>query len=100
MKKPSNLSKTGIVLPTAQEDVAINRGIAADPNALELTPALAARLQPLRARGRPMAEHPKAPMTMRVDADVLAAIKASGSGWQTRVNALLREAVRRGKLTA
>ena len=35
---------------------------------------------------------------MRVDADVLDAIKASGTGWQTRVNAVLREAVRRGKL--
>ncbi|ODS93654.1 MAG: hypothetical protein ABS45_01410 [Comamonas sp. SCN 65-56] len=54
----------------------------------------------LSAPGRPVAEHPKGPVTMRVDADVLAAIKASGSGWQTRVNALLREAVRRGKLTA
>lgn len=100
MKKPSKLSKTGITLPTAQEDAAINRGIAQDSDALELTPALARRLMPLRARGRPVAAHPKEPMTMRVDADVLAAIKASGSGWQTRVNALLREAVRRGKLTA
>ncbi|KAF1048901.1 MAG: hypothetical protein GAK38_01016 [Xylophilus sp.] len=35
---------------------------------------------------------------MRVDADVLAAIKASGAGWQTRVNDLLRDAVRSGKL--
>ncbi|OJU91422.1 MAG: hypothetical protein BGO13_01610 [Burkholderiales bacterium 66-5] len=87
-------------MPTVQEDAAINRGIAVDPDALELTPALAARLRPLRARGRPVAERPKVPVTMRVDADVLAAIKASGSGWQTRVNALLREAVRRGKLTA
>ena len=37
---------------------------------------------------------------MRVDADVLDAIKASGTGWQTRVNEVLREAVRRGKLVA
>ena len=39
-------------------------------------------------------------MTMRVDADILMAIKASGAGWQTRVNEILREAVRRGKLAA
>lgn len=38
-------------------------------------------------------------MTMRVEADVLDAIKASGTGWQTRVNQLLRDAVRRGKLS-
>jgi uncharacterized protein (DUF4415 family) len=56
-----------------------------------------------RKRGRPagtVKENAKVPMTMRVDADVLDAIKASGSGWQTRVNQLLREAVRRGKLAA
>lgn len=38
-------------------------------------------------------------VALRVDANVLADIKAS-SGWQTRVNALLREAVCQGKLTA
>lgn len=56
-----------------------------------------------RKRGRPagtVKENAKVPMTMRVDADVLDAIKASGTGWQTRVNQLLRDAVRRGKLAA
>lgn len=37
----------------------------------------------------------KVPATMRFDADVLAAlIKASGRGWQTRVNEALRESLR------
>ena len=35
-------------------------------------------------------------LNMRVDADVLAAFKATGPGWQTRINALLRDAVARG----
>ena len=35
---------------------------------------------------------------MRVDADVLDALRATGPGWQTRVNGLLREAVRRGRV--
>ena len=51
---------------------------------------------PLRRPGRPKVEQPKVPVTMRVDADVLEALKASGTGWQTRVNQVLREAVRRG----
>lgn len=54
-----------------------------------------------RKRGRPVGTvkaDAKVSTTLRVDADVLAAIKASGAGWQTRVNAVLREAVQRGKL--
>ncbi len=54
-----------------------------------------------RKRGRPVGTvkaQTKVPTTLRMDADVLAAIKATGAGWQTRVNALLREAVRGGKL--
>lgn len=88
----------GLVVPTAAEDAAIAAGMAQDPDTLEITAAVAATLQPLRRPGRPPLEQPKVPMTMRVDADVLAAIKASGTGWQTRVNQVLREAVRKGKL--
>jgi uncharacterized protein (DUF4415 family) len=37
-------------------------------------------------------------LSMRVDPDVLAQLRASGKGWQTRVNALLRQAVEQGKM--
>lgn len=90
--------KLGLLMPTAAEDAAIAAGIAQDPDTLEITAAVAAAMQPLRRVGRPVLEQPKVPMTMRVDADVLAAIKASGTGWQTRVNQVLREAVRTGQL--
>ncbi|KQP23070.1 BrnA antitoxin family protein [Pseudorhodoferax sp. Leaf267] len=90
----------GLAIPSPEEDVAIDAGIAADPDTQALTAQDIARLQPLRRPGRPLAERPKVPMTMRVDADVLEAIKAGGPGWQTRVNQVLREAVRRGKLSA
>lgn len=96
-KRSKNL---GLVMPTAAEDAAIAEGIAQDADTMEITAADAARMQPLRRPGRPKVEQPKVPMTMRVDADVLDAIKASGTGWQTRVNELLREAVQRGKLAA
>lgn len=88
--------KTGTLIPTPEEDAAINAGIAADPDTVELTDADMAQLRPLR--GRPPLARPKAALTMRVDADVLDALKATGPGWQTRINDLLRDAVRRGRV--
>jgi uncharacterized protein (DUF4415 family) len=41
-------------------------------------------------RGRP-AGKTKESQTMRFDVDVLAAFKATGKGWQTRINNALRE---------
>ena len=96
-KRSKNL---GLVMPTAAEDAAIAAGIAQDHDTVEITAFDMARMQALRRPGRPKAESPKVPVTMRVDADVLEAIKASGAGWQTRVNELLRDAVRRGKLAS
>ena len=90
-------SKLGLIAPTAAEEAAINRGIAADPDTLEITADLAARMRPLARRGRPPLDNPKEPFTMRLDADVLAAIKATGKGWQTRLNDVLREDVAQGK---
>ena len=37
----------------------------------------------------------KSPVTIRLDADVLAWLKRSGPGYQTRINALLRQATHR-----
>ncbi|MGD0635397.1 MAG: BrnA antitoxin family protein [Beijerinckiaceae bacterium] len=45
-------------------------------------------------RGRPPAEHPKQAVTMRLNADVLAYYRATGPGWQGRVNGLLRKAAK------
>jgi len=55
----------------------------------------------LRRRGRPrgtVAEARKAITAFRLDADVLSGLRASGKGWQTRVNTLLREAVEQGRI--
>ena len=41
-------------------------------------------------RGRPKAATTKEPVKIRLDADVLAALRASGEGWQTRINDALR----------
>ena len=53
-----------------------------------------------RSRGRPPVLVRRPTLNMRVDAEVLEAFKATGPGWQTRINALLREAVERGLLKA
>lgn len=49
-----------------------------------------------RARGRPAVAVKRPTLNMRVDAEVLEAFKATGPGWQTRINALLRDAVKQG----
>ncbi|MDA0822709.1 MAG: BrnA antitoxin family protein [Proteobacteria bacterium] len=41
-------------------------------------------------RGRPKAERPKEAVKIRLDADILDALRASGDGWQTRINDTLR----------
>ena len=43
-----------------------------------------------RGRGRPPLEKPKEAVKIRYDQDVLEAFKASGKGWQTRMNLALR----------
>ena len=49
-----------------------------------------------RGRGRPILDVKRPTLNMRIDADVLQAFKATGPGWQTRINAVLVEAVRKG----
>ena len=45
-----------------------------------------------RKPGRPRRRGPtKVPITIRLDMDVLNALKLSGPGWQTRVNRVVRE---------
>ena len=48
----------------------------------------------LKQRGRPKATMTKEPVKLRLDADVLAALRASGEGWQTRINEALRASLR------
>ncbi len=56
---------------------------------------LAPELYAMLTKGRgPQKAALKVPTTIRFDADVLAAVKATGKGWQTRVNDAMREWVR------
>ena len=46
-------------------------------------------------RGRPKSEQPKVSTTLRLDADVLEHFRSAGDGWQTRINAALRSAIKK-----
>ncbi|WP_416547421.1 BrnA antitoxin family protein [Limnohabitans sp. DCL3] len=48
----------------------------------------------LKTRGRPKSASPKEAVKLRLDADVLAALRATGEGWQTRINDTLRASLR------
>jgi uncharacterized protein (DUF4415 family) len=61
-------------------------------------PATAQELAGAVRRGRPSVATVRPMVSLRMDADVATALRASGKGWQTRVNALLRQAVEQGRL--
>ncbi len=80
--------KPGTIVPTREEDEAISRGIAADPDTYELS---AADLTQMKKLGRPKAEVTKERITIRLSPDVVEAFKASGAGWQTRIDTALKD---------
>jgi uncharacterized protein (DUF4415 family) len=77
--------------------------IPADPNDPEdrdvslaaVEQALAEREERRRLRGAQKSPI-KEQVSIRLDADVVAALRAGGSGWQSRVNSILREQVLHG----
>jgi len=54
-----------------------------------------AALTGVRKRGRPLAASKKVPVTIRLNPDTVAAFKAMGNGWQTRMNEVLAVAAAR-----
>jgi uncharacterized protein (DUF4415 family) len=48
----------------------------------------------VRTGGRPRKAAPKEAINIRLDADLLAHYRATGRGWQSRINAALRKAVK------
>lgn len=44
--------------------------------------------------GRPKKDAPKEAVSIRLDPDVLAHFRATGPGWQSRINAALRKAAK------
>ncbi len=49
----------------------------------------------VRGRGRPRSLNPKTRLTLRLDAEIVQHFRATGPGWQSRINDALKELVRR-----
>jgi uncharacterized protein (DUF4415 family) len=102
-------AKRKIKIPNAAADAAINAGIVSDPDSPEWTRADFARAEPAAKalprlfgkegaaemlkprRGRPISASPKAHVNIRLDAEIVERFRATGRGWQTRLNAALKE---------
>lgn len=85
-----------IAVPTAAEDRAITAAAKADPDAQPLTAKQLKAMVPLRTlRGRPKVENPKQLVSVRYSQEVLAFFRATGDGWQSRMDGVLREYVMR-----
>ncbi len=82
------LSGRVLRLPSDEEDARIRAGIAADPDTHEVSDAEFALMK--RRAGRPLGSGTKTQITLRVDTDVVEAFKATGAGWQTRINEILK----------
>ena len=99
------MSKTSkrpvIVLPTCKQDAKILATAKSDPDAQPLTAAQLAAMVPLRSlRGRPKSESRKLLLSVRYSPEVVAYFKATGEGWQARMDRVLREYVERHSRTA
>ncbi|MFW6379119.1 MAG: BrnA antitoxin family protein [Guyparkeria sp.] len=80
--------KRRIAMNTPEEDAKINAGIAADEDTFEPTDD---QFQTMRKVGRPKAEATKSRITIRLSPDVVERFRASGPGWQTRMDAALKD---------
>jgi len=83
--------KPGTVIPTEDEDVAITAAAMSDPDAIPLTDEEWEKVKPLVRMGRPKAEITKERISIRLSRDVVTQFRSTGEGWQTRIDAALRQ---------
>ena len=83
-------SGRSIEMPTQEEDAAITTAAMSDPDATILTDAEWGQVQSQLKRGRPLGSGQKTQVTLRLDTEVLNKFKATGAGWQSRINKALK----------
>ena len=81
-------------MPSMAENAKIVAAAKADPDALPMTKAQLEVLVSLRAvRGRPKLENKKLLLSVRYSAEVVEYFRATGEGWQARMDSVLRQYV-------
>ena len=92
MSKP--LKKISLKMPTLEEDQLITAAAESDPDALPLTDEQMSEMAPVRVlRGRPKVANKKKLVSIRYSPEVIDYFRASGTGWQARMDAVLKEYV-------
>ena len=83
-------------MPTVREDRIITAAAKADPDAQPLTPKQLKSMVPMRVlRGRPPTGRAKKLVSVRYSPEVLEYFKATGEGWQSRMDSVLKQYVSR-----
>jgi uncharacterized protein (DUF4415 family) len=78
-----------LIRPSVEDDAVIAQGITSDPDVAPDLSAPSAGI--VRRPGRPPKPNPKVSVTLRLDRDVIDRFRATGQGWQTRINAALKK---------
>jgi uncharacterized protein (DUF4415 family) len=81
-----------LIRPTDTENKQITTAALTDPDNPPLTNEELQQFR--RTRGRPQGSGKKEQVTLRLDADILEQFRATGNGWQTRINDALRDWVK------
>ncbi len=95
--------KKHTLISDAEQD-RIQKMIASDPDSPKMTDDDMASAKPFtdafpkiaetmrrNVGGRPKSANPKMPISIRLDQDVIAKFKATGPGWQSLINEVLRK---------
>jgi uncharacterized protein (DUF4415 family) len=90
MSKP--LKNISLKNPTLEEDRLITAAAKSDPDALPLTDEQMRAMVPMRLlRGRPKLANKKQLVSIRYSPEVIDYFRASGAGWQSRMDAVLKD---------
>jgi len=87
--------KPGTIFPDDAEDKKIREAVAKDPDTMLLEGAnvklVSLRELKRKRAGRPVADNPKQSVTLRYSPEVIEAFRSTGNGWQTRMDAALKD---------